>query len=119
MSKIYILLFYASIILLSFNGFSQPSYTSGGQHGAVTAGGYVGVSGTGGTGTGLTATLLFSSASGQLSASFAGYAAQSVNTVSDFDPFGPTTVTPSGGTNSGNGATFQLTFAPLYGAVTY
>ena len=99
----------------------QNSFTSGGEHGTVnnipSPGGYT-VTPTGGSGTGLASLLTFSSASGQLSSSFAGYTAQSVNTVSDFDPFGPVTVTPSGGTQTGTGATFQLTFAGGAGAST-
>jgi hypothetical protein len=99
----------SGVVPLSTN--LQNSFTSGGGDGTVNnlpaPGGYT-VTPTGGTGTGLVSLLTFSSASGQLSSSF-DYVGQTANSVADFDTDGTITLsTPSGGTQTGTGATFTV-----------
>jgi hypothetical protein len=89
----------------------QSSFTSGGEDGTDNTtpapGGYTATP-TGGTGTGLASLLTFSSASGHLSSSF-DYVGQTANSVADFDTDGTITLsTPSGGTQTGTGATFTV-----------
>ncbi len=89
----------------------QSSFTSGGEDGTDNTtpapGGYTAIP-TGGTGTGLASLLTFSSASGHLSSSF-DYVGQTANSVADFDTDGTITLsTPSGGTQTGTGATFTV-----------
>ena len=72
---------------------------------------------TGGSGTGLTLTVTTDNSGGKLSSSF-DYVGQMGNTVSDFDNLAATAIIPSGGTNTGTGAQFELTFGGGAGAAT-
>ena len=64
---------------------------------------------TGGSGTGLTLTAQTTSGSGKLIEG--SLLAQAAGTNADYNTMAATVVTPSGGTNTGTGATFELTFA--------
>ena len=72
---------------------------------------------TGGTGTGLTLTVTTDNSSGKLIGTL-NYVAQMINTTSNYDVLSATAIVPSGGSNTGTGAQFSLTFGGGAGSST-